>query len=561
MKTIKGFLIALLSVAAFTACEKDGDLITLSGLDESELMATGSNVVLTQETSSEQVLSLAWSTSTLTVSDPDMSAPNLLETTLQVSKTEDFSGSMVESVEANLSRTYTGAALNTVVKNLGAEPGVSTAVYFRLKASVGDNVDPVYSNVVVVNVTAYEIDMSLAFILNADQEDAGARLYSADSNGEYIGFMGAAAWFNFYLEEGDGTIWGNDAVSGTAFVLSSDDGSWSCWFPGVSGCYYVDFNTNKKVWSALSIPSLTVSGDISGELTFDRPNLKWTLPFTATSGSKTIQINGTGQLYDNSTGDMASVETSVAFAQNGTNVELADQVGDITVTVPAAGDYTLTLDLSDPKGWTITAAAGSEEPVTVYPEIYLPGMTEGEGSWSFDQSLPLYDEENLAYAGVVNVNSAWGYTINPEKDNWEDKYTLASGDAASGTLVYQGTDNVPAPDAGLYLVDVSLSGLTYDLTGLGDKIYLSGLNDSWDFSVTLDAAETTGTYSGTVTINAPSTNGFQILLKDGDWTHYFGGSSGNLDYHGSNLTDDASLAAGTYTMTVNLLEGTYTITQ
>jgi hypothetical protein len=563
MKTIKRFLIAFMSVVAFTACEKDGDLITLSGLDESELMATESAVVLSQETSAEHALSLAWSTSALTVSDPNMSAPSILTTTLQVSASEDFSGTIEESAESNLSHTYTGAELNTVAKNLGATPGVATPIYFRLAASVGDNMDPVYSNVVSVTVTAYEIDMRIGFILNSDQEATEATLYSAASDGDYVGFMGATAWYNFYLKEGDGTIWGNDAVSGTAFVTSSEDGSWNCWFPGQGGCYYVDFNTNKQAWSALWIPTLTVSGDISGELTFDRPNVKWTLPFTATSTSMTIQISGTGKQYDNATGtdDAAAVDTPVAFAQDGSNVVLADQAGNITVTVPQAGDYTLTVDLSDPAAWTVEAAAGTEEPVVVYPNVYLPGSIEGEDSWTFDQSLPLYNEENLAYAGVVNVNSAWGYTVNIEKDNWDDKYTLASGDATSGTLVFQGSDNIPAPTAGLYLVDVSLSGLTYNLTTIGNQIFIAGLNDDWNNHIALDATETVGVYSGSVAINASSTDGFQILLVDGDWTHYYGGDGGNLSYRAGNVKDDASLTPGTYTLTVNLVDGTYSITQ
>lgn len=563
MKTIKGFLITILSLAAFFGCEKDGDLITLSGLEESELMVTETDVELSQENSAENVLSVSWNTSTLTVSDLNMSAPNVFVTTLQVSKTEDFSGSVVESVESSLSRAYTGSELNTVAKNLGAEPDLATPIYFRLKASVGGNMEPVYSNVVSVNVTAYQIDMSVGFILNSSQEDTGVTLYSPDSDGEYTGFMGATSWYNFYLKEGDGTIWGNDGVSGVPFELSSEDDAekrWNCWFPEPGGCYYVDFNTNSKRWSALFIPALTVSGDIEGEMAFDRPNVKWTIPFTATSTTITVKVGGTGKLYNYTTGDAAAIDTPVAFAESGGNLVLADLAGDLTVTVPQAGQYTLVINLNDPKNWIIETVEGSEEPVVIYPEVFLPGIADGSGDWTFNQSLPLYDEENLAYAGVINVNSAWGYTINVEKDNWGDKYALASGDATAGTLVYQGSDNIPAPDAGLYLVDISLSGLTYDLTALGDEIWVVGLDDKWEFDMPLTATGTAGEYSGEITFAGASPWGFQIQL-DSSWNHYFGGSDGNLYYNGSNITDDASLTPGTYTITVNLIEETYSITQ
>jgi len=565
MKTINKFLVTILSLVALIACEKDGDLIALSGLEQSELIVTETDLVLTQETSSENALSVVWSTSTLTVSDTSMSAPNVLKTILQVSKTEDFSGTVAESVETSLSHTYTGAELNTTAKNLGAEPGVATLVYFRLAASVGDNMTPVYSNVASVSITTYEIDMSVGFILNSDQEDTGFTLYSVDSNGEYTGFMGATAWYGFYMKEGDGTIWGNNGVTEVPFELSSSDNPderWNCWFPGVGGCFYVNFNTSNKSWSALSIPALTVSGDISGEMTFDRPNVKWTIPFTTTSTTLTVQLSGTGKLYDVSTGtdDAAAIDTPVVFAQSGDDLVMTEQAGDVTVTVPSAGEYTLTIDLSNPKNWTVSAAEGSEEPVEINQYVYLTGIDDAiSGSWTFDNFLTLYNEEELSYAGVVNVNSQWGYTINPEKDNWDDKYTSASGDAYSGTLVHNGETNIPAPDAGLYLIETSLKGLTYNLTSVGNQIYVSGLNDVWDFSTSLAATETVGTYSGQITINSASEWGFQIHLDD-SWNHYFGGSSGKL-YYRSNITDDASLAAGTYTLTVNLTEGTYSITQ
>ncbi|MGV8095204.1 MAG: DUF5114 domain-containing protein [Mangrovibacterium sp.] len=562
MKTLKIYILTILSLAVMTACEKDGDLITLSGLEESELLTTETEVILTQENSGQIILSLSWSTSTLTVSDPNMSAPNILTTTLQVSKANDFSVTVVESVETSLSKAYTGAELNTVAKALAAEPEVATPLYFRLKASVGNNMDPVYSNIVSVDVTPYQIDMSVGFILNKDLTDAGVILYSAESDGEYTGFIGATSWFNFYLMEGDGAIWGNDGVSGTPFLLSSEndnDKRWNCWFPEPGGCYYVDFNTNRKQWSALLIPSLTLSGDLEGEMTFNRPNVKWTFPFNTTSTTITVSISGTGKLYNYTTGDAAAIDTPVAFAQNGETLTLADQAGDITVTVPEPGQYTLVIDLSDPRAWTCEAVAGTQEPEEVSPYVYLPGIDDGiSGSWNFDKVLALYNEDKLAYAGVVNVNSLWGYGIYTEKDNWEEKYTLGTGDAYSGTLAHKGPDNIPAPAAGLYLIDISLKDLTYSLTGVDNQIYVSGLNDVWDFSVSLAATTTVGTYSGQITINGASPWGFQIHL-DTSWNHYFGGSAGKLYYKGSNITDDASLSAGTYTLTVDLINGTYSI--
>ena len=74
-------------------------------------------------------------------------------------------------------------------------------------------------------------------------------------------------------------------------MLSSEDDDekrWNCWSPGIGGCYYVDVNVNTKLWSALYIPSLTLAGDLSGEMTFDRPNTKWTYAFNAVQAGKSL---------------------------------------------------------------------------------------------------------------------------------------------------------------------------------------------------------------------------------------------------------------------------------
>jgi hypothetical protein len=409
--------------------------------------------------------------------------------------------------------------------------------------------------------------MSVGFILNENKADTGFTLYSPLSDGVYTGFMGATAWYNFFLKEGDATVWGNDGVTGTPFLISSADDSWNCWFPGQGGCYYVTVDTKKKQWSALFLSPLTVSGDISGEMTFDRPNVKWTYTFNATSTNPLkIKLSALGSLYNYITGtdDAAAISTPVAFAQEDGKIALAQQAGEITVSVPATGECTLTLDLSDPKNWKCTVTAGSEEPVIIPQYLYIPGIDDGRtgGDWTFDNFLNLYDEETLGYAGVIDVNSLWGYSFNIEKDNWGDKYTFAEGDAYSGKLVFQTGDNLPAPEAGLYLMDVSLKGLTYDLTKVGDEIYIVGLNcgadDVWNFDTVLPATQTPGVYSGTITITVASAWGFQIHL-DTSWNHYFGGSFGMLYYKGSNITDDASLPIGTHQMTVDLIQGTYAI--
>jgi hypothetical protein len=571
---------ALLALFAISACEKDDERLYLSGLEENELTATASSVVLSQDNSPQIVLSLVWKESYLAVSNSDKPAPNVLATYLQISKQNEFA-TFVETQEKNLSKAYTGAEVNAIAKNLGVEPGVSTPLYFRIRSSMGSNVESVFSNVVTVNVTPYQINMSVGRVLDNEKVETEVTLASPQSDGIYTGFMAAIAWQGFFLLEGNGTIWGNTRENdGKAFHISSVDTSWNFWFPGTAGCYYVEINTIADVpqWSALSIPALTVSGDgdIAGEMTFDRTKVQWTKTFTATSTSPLkVRLSANGKQYNATTGtdDALAIDTSLAFAENDSGtLRLAEQAGDITITVPEAGEYTLVVDLSNPNKWTCCAVSGSvAPPPTVNQYVYLPGIGDGDGdgSWTFNAKLSLYNEEELAYAGVVNVNSAGGYTINIEEDNWDDKYTFADGDTLSGTLTFKGKDNLPAPTAaGLYLVETSLKDSTYNLTPVANQIYVVGLHDSWTFDVPLTATATPGVFFGDITINSASQWGFQILPIlpiDDIWIHYgYGGTEGKLNYEGAknitNITDDASLTPGTYQMTVDLINETYAIT-
>jgi len=561
MKIINKIFLLVFGLVVLTNCDKDEDLIYMTGLKSGDLAATETNVVLSQDVDDNIVTSLAWSTSNLVVSDTTVSAPNVLSVILQVSLSEDFA-IKTELTETSLSAAFTGLALNTIAKNLGATPDEAIPVYFRIKQSISSNEDPVYSNIVSITITPYKIDMSVGYILNSKSEDTGITLYSAESNGEYIGFIGATAWYNFYLKEGNKTIWGNYGEDGHELVLSSNDSKWSCWFPGQGGCYYVDFNTTSSSWSALYIPTLTLTGDLNGEMTYDRPNNKWYYNFTANkTGDITVQISGTGAQYNTITGtnDESVISTEISFAQNEENIVFGKgNATNIQLNVTKTGKLALVLDLSNPKSYScIVYDAISDN--TVSQQLWISGVDDGNngGSWTFDNYLTLYDESNLAYAAVLNVNSLYGYQFYTAEEDWSSNYGTSDGTSASGTLVAAG-DNIPAPTAGLYLFDTSITNLTYTLTAVTNVSY-SGFNDDWTMVALTASTDTPTTFTGAVTISGASTNGFKIYLNN-SWDYYFGGSNGSFSYKGNGIKDDATLTAGTYILTVDLAKQTYTLT-
>ncbi|MCD7915263.1 MAG: DUF5114 domain-containing protein [Tannerellaceae bacterium] len=566
MKTtniIKAFSGLCMALGLLSACEKDGDLIYISSPTSSELLASKSEVVLLQDDADQTAVSFTWTKSTVTISDESMGvADDLITTYLEASTTEDFSGNVVDNLVTGLTKDYTVAELNTLATNAGLQAEVPGTVYFRLALTTGNNMERVYGNVISIQITTYRIDMSIGFILDGKQEMTDMRLSSPEENGIYTGFMGVVSWYNFFLMEGDGTIWGENT---SIFEISTASNIWNLWFPSPGGSYYVIINTPIEEWSALYLPTLNINGDINAEMTFDRPNNRWTYVFNATSTTAlNIQLSTTGKQYNRETADNddAAIDTPVAFVQEGDHLIMATQPGTITVSVPETGDCTLIVDLSDPNNWIYKVVSGIDEGEDIPEVLYLPGIDDLiSGDWTFDNYASLYDENTLSYAGVFNIHSEWGYTINIEDGNWNDKYTYTSGDAYAGTIEFQGEGlvNIPAPAPGVYLVDISTKALTYQLIELENEVYVQGLNDEWDFDTPLTAIST-GVYQGSITIEFPAPYGFRINLVNGDWDNYrFGGTDGKLYYEGNSMTDDENLSPGTYTMTVDLINETYTI--
>ncbi len=544
-----------------TACEKDGEIITVSGLDATNAVSSESGIVLSKETKDANMLALTWNESELTISDGTYSLPaEIPNVRIEISSTETFESYELIEPESNMF-AFSGAQLNTLAKNFGFTAGEATPMYFRVNQAYGLNTKPFYSNVLAVNVTCYTIDMTKGFILDTDKAETGFMLYSPDANGEYYGFTGATAWNNWYLLEGDGTTWGNDGVDGSAFLLSSDEATmWNFWYPGLGGCYYTTLNTKTKEWNATYLPTLNVTGDVSADMTFVRAEVKWYVSVTTTTDNATVQVScSDAKLYNlsTSTDDEAALDAEFGFIPDGTGGLSIDMAAASAgnITFGTAGDYTLTFYLADPANWTYEITEGAtvvEDPISKF--LYLPGVDDlSSGAWTFDNYLNLLSEEDSTFAGIVSVNSEWGYTMSLEKDNWDNHYKMG---ASEGILELNGANNITPPAAGLYLIEADLKNLTYSHTEVSSVSY-AGFNNDWNM-VAMTESALAGVYTSSVNIAAASDYGAKLYLN-GNWDYFFGGADGQLSYLADGFTDDASIAAGTYDLIVNTKSQTYTI--
>lgn len=552
-----------LALAAIAACTPQEDVrITTTGPEPIIIECSG-DVVLKKSDNPNLALTVNWTDNNNIATLGSGKAPrNATVNNLQFSASEDFATfHQVLTATGSTSAQFTVESLNIIAGKLGMEGGVKAPLYIRMASSLGTNVKPVYSNVVSVNVTPYSVDMSAGHILDKNHEDTGAIL-PATGVGVYQGFMAVSGWFNWFLQEGNGTEWGNLGQDGKQFFISSASGKWNMWFPEPAGSYYVTVDTGKGEWSALYLPVITVNGDISGDMTFNKAANQWTIAFNATgAGSVSVTLSGTGKKYDTTTGDSSSNDSEFGFGGSADAVTFGSSAAAIEVAVPAAGEQSLVLDLGTMK---LSCGTGGAPAPAASQYLYAVGVDDGiTGSdWNFDNFLVLYDEDNLSYAGLCNVNSKWGYRYYTVKDDWGEYYGFADGDAAAGTLEKNKESNVPAPEAGLYLLKASLGKLTYSALKVG-KVQIAGVNDDWTLQE-MEAGSAAGIYSKSIDVTAATPWGFKIYFDD-NWDEWFGGSEGALTYGSKTEKDtpgapvDDSFIGSTCIFTVDLCKGTYTI--
>ena len=92
------------------------------------------------------------------------------------------------------------------------------------------------------------------------------------------------------------------------------------------------------------------------------------------------------------------------------------------------------------------------------------------------------------------------------------------------------------------------------------SVSYTGLNDNWGVTA-MTATETPGVYTATVDVTAGTPWGVKILIND-SWDDYWFGtrSDGTLTWKVKDNGDPVGIDGnGTYTLTVDICHGTYTL--
>lgn len=339
-----GFLLVLLA-----SCEKEGGSPTVTGIESATLSASETEVLLDATTPRAVALQLMWN-----LPEPQSTekiAQSQIKTAVQFSTSESFTtiGRSVDVLSASIS--YTHQQLNNMVRAMGFTPHEPQAIYARIVSRLAPNVDPRYSNVIELSITAFEDLQDGDYLFLADEDFSAFpwKLCARSEDGVYDGFVQVDQWHNFYLanepSEDAATIYGAYPVDGNQYVLYTGDDRWTCWTNN-GGYLYLKADVNEMSWSETVIRTLSVTGDFNGwseaanPMVYDREAQIWTATITTSEpeewGMKVLINESWSWFFGGSeTAGECSLYTTDAdgFA--------FDQVG----------TYRLVLDLRDPKAF------------------------------------------------------------------------------------------------------------------------------------------------------------------------------------------------------------------
>ena len=551
--TINKILITLASILAFMSCEKEGDKLYLQSLSPDELIATTDNVVLSSEISQKVVLSFAWRGQDVHINDTTVGTAAKAQNFMEISMSEDFSGQIYTDETVSNSIAYTCGELNSIVNGLGAKVGEANNVFFRLGSATGENLPYAYSNVVRVSVTPYEMDLNTGIIVESNNDNAnlgetGVTLYSPEANGIYSGFMFTPyAYYHYYLKEGNGLMWGTAKDKGAFYITSEAANRQNIWFPGSIGCYYVNVNTQEEKWDALYISALSVSGltDSPINLTLDKDNSLWIASFTATeAGDKVITISGSGEQWNVETGtsDGAGIATDVALAIDGNNnIVLADNAGNISVTIPQAGECTIKLDLVNPNDRKVYVEAGGTDIPVSYPQTLDVVHFGDNGSEQPLTTLNLINKDKGIYSGTYSgekldfqiidrTNLVWygcDQTENNKLSSSDDKWDMwfnggntvnvtITVNLSEGTWSYKDNQGNYPNEIAMYKYDKANSTITEKIITLSKEsegVYKGIFNGLYNFDFMFVDESTYSLYGSTWSESNP--NGQKLSIGAG----------------------------------------------
>lgn len=337
------FLLSGVAALLITSCKKDEVQTVLDPQNAPKLTASATTMVLDSAKMSANVVTFNWNRINYGYSA-------VVTYSLEFSLASDnFSSSaLVEIGVDGTTASFTHGGLDTVLyQTVGLEANVASAVKVRVKAEVRQEkggistVAPVYSDTVNMTITPYQFVLvyPVVYVPGAYQgwsPETANTLASVKSDNAYEGYVNYTAG-NLAFKITPLPDWTSSYGSGGGDNLSKTGGDLTV--PS-AGYYRVEANTSTLKWSATKtdwgiIGSATPGGTATDtKMTYNSAAQTWSVTANLTAGGLKFRANSDAVNAKNTLG-----LTKGKLAAGGSDIAIA-----------AAGNYTITLDLSKAAG-------------------------------------------------------------------------------------------------------------------------------------------------------------------------------------------------------------------
>ncbi|CAM3341723.1 SusE outer membrane protein domain-containing protein [Flavobacterium longum] len=354
MKKIFKSVLVLSILAGLASCEEEKDLIIASPQGEFRLLTptSGETVVLAPETPNNPGVSLSWETM-------DFGVQTEITYTVEADRSGDnFDTPQVVAQTTNTFASVNSSDLNGIALASELVPFEAGNLDLRVKATIGNGAEAVYSDVVTYVVTPYTTETPKMYVvgnfLNASgygndwtpsnavpisasgfgQTDFEGYVYMNMSSIEYKILPTNEGWDGDYGD--DGSFTGTLIQEGESNITMSGPGYFRI-KATTNGSGGGTYSAQPAAWGIIG--SATPTGwDSDTNMTYDATSKKWTITMNLVGGQKIkFRANDTWDLN---------------YGDNGADGSLEE--GGADIDVPASGNYTVTLDLSTPRAYTFS---------------------------------------------------------------------------------------------------------------------------------------------------------------------------------------------------------------
>ena len=151
MRSIINFIFVLTGMTVFfVACQKPGDLPYHNLGNPTTLSASATTLTPVPADSTKAIVTLSWTFPNYATDSANMKYVIEID-----SASKNFSREVTKTVTKNLSATYTGRELNTILLNYGYSLGTPVKLDVRVTSSYANNNERYVSNVVQLTITPY----------------------------------------------------------------------------------------------------------------------------------------------------------------------------------------------------------------------------------------------------------------------------------------------------------------------------------------------------------------------------------------------------------------------